>query len=173
MRGKHLGHEVAHQRQRGKLPKGEQFGSKTVVYVMGIIGDIVGDGARLRFQAGEAVEREVVAAAIIGDFGRNALAAVGGRRPALPIEQRAVVLDEPLQRLPGEIEAVEGGVAFLQAGHDRERLRVVVEAAEPGKALAERALAGMAERRMPKIMRQRHRFGQIFLETQRPRNRSR
>ena len=68
--------------------------------------------------------------------------------------ERAVVLDQPFERLPGEIEAVEGGIAALERGHHPQRLRVVVEAAAGGKAAIERALAGMAERRMAEIVRQ-------------------
>ena len=34
------------------------------------------------------------------------------------VAQRAVVLDQALQRLPGQIEAVEAGIAPLQVGDD-------------------------------------------------------
>ncbi len=73
------------------------------------------------------------------------------------------MLDQALQRLPGEIEAVEGGVAALQLGDDAQRLRVVIEAAEAAERLVERALAGMAERRMAEIVRQRQRLGEVLV----------
>ena len=57
-------------------------------------------------------------------------AAIARGRRAGGVEERAVVLDEPLQRLPGQIEAVEVGVAPLEPGDDAQRLGVVVEAAE-------------------------------------------
>ena len=63
-----------------------------------------------------------------------------------------------------EIEPVEGGIAALQLGDDAQRLRVVIEAAEAAKRLVERALAGMAERRMAEIVRQRQRLGEVLVE---------
>ena len=46
----------------------------------------------------------------------------------------------------------------------RKRLGVVIEAAEGGEAGVERALAGMAERRMAEIVGQRQRLGEVFVE---------
>ena len=46
-----------------------------------------------------------------------------------PFEQRAVVLDRALQRLPGEVQPVELGIALLELGEDAQGLGVVVEAA--------------------------------------------
>ena len=77
------------------------------------------------------------------------------------------MLDQAFQRLPGQIEAVEIGVAALQLGDDAQRLRVVVEAAEAAEACVERALAGMAERRMAEIVRQRQRLGEVLVEPER------
>ena len=83
------------------------------------------------------------------------------------IGERAVVLDQAFERLPGEIEPVEVGVAPLQRGHDAQRLRVVVEAAEGREAVIERALAGMAERRMAEVVAERERLGQVLVEPER------
>ncbi len=83
------------------------------------------------------------------------------------VGERAVVLDQPFQRLPGQVEPVEIGVAPLQRGDHVQRLRVVVEAAEAGEALVERALAGMAERRMAEIVAERRGLGQILVEPER------
>ena len=88
-------------------------------------------------------------------------------RPAGAVGERAVVLDQAFQRLPGEIEPVEVGVAPLQRGHDVQRLRVVVEAAEAGEALVERALAGVAERRMAEVVAERGGLGQVLVEAER------
>ena len=83
------------------------------------------------------------------------------------------MLDQAFQRLPGEIEAVECGIAALERGHDAQRLGVVIEAAEGGEAVVERALAGMAERRMAEIVRKRQRLGEILVEPERARERAR
>ena len=48
----------------------------------------------------------------------------------------------------------------------------MVEAAERGEALIERALAGMAERRMAEIVRERQRLGEVFVEAERARDRT-
>lgn len=55
-------------------------------------------------------------------------------------QERAVVLDRPLQRLPGQIQPVEGGVAALQQRQHAEGLVVVAEAAEIGHGGVERIL---------------------------------
>ncbi len=77
------------------------------------------------------------------------------------------MLDEALERLPGQIEAVEAGIAALQIGDDAQRLGIVVEAAELLDAGVEGALAGMAERRMAEIVRQRQAFGEVLVEAER------
>src|SRR5665647_2402213 len=45
---------------------------------------------------------------------------------AVAIGQRAVVLDQAFERFPGQVEAVEAGIAALQIGDDAQRLGVVV-----------------------------------------------
>jgi hypothetical protein len=85
---------------------------------------------------------------------------------ALAFGQRAVVLDDAFQRLPGQVEPVEIGIAMLQRRNDPERLRVVIEPAMGLQAGVKGTLAGMAERRMAEIMGQRQRFREVFVETQ-------
>ena len=77
------------------------------------------------------------------------------------------MLDQPFERLPGEVEPVEGGVATLQRGHHSQRLRVVVEAAEGSQAAVERALAGVPERRVAEVVGERQRLGQVLVEPER------
>ena len=79
---------------------------------------------------------------------------------------RPVMLDQPFQRFPGQIEAIEIGIAMLQLGHQPQRMGIVVEAANvPGHGV-QRFLAGMAEGRVAQVMRQRHRLGQVFVHRQ-------
>ena len=77
------------------------------------------------------------------------------------------MLDQALQRLPGEVQPVERGVAPLEPGHDAQRLGVVVEAAERRHAVVERVLAGVAEGRVAEVVRQRQRLGEILVEAER------
>ena len=90
--------------------------------------------------------------------------AVAADRRAGSLGQRAVVLDDAFQRFPGQVEPVEFGVAMLQRGHDAQGLRVVVEAAMGLQAGIQRPLAGMAERRMAEVVRQRQGFRQVLVE---------
>ena len=89
-------------------------------------------------------------------------------RPAGRVDQRAVVLGEAFERLPGEVEAVEAGIAALEPGDDGEGLRVVIEPAFGGEAGIECALSGMAEWRMAEVVRERQRLGQVLIEPQLP-----
>ena len=93
---------------------------------------------------------------------------IAADRPILGIDQRTVVLENALQRLPAQVQAVMLGVAVLEPGDDADRLHVVVEAAELGHLVVQHALAGMPERRMAEVVRQRHRLRQILVEAQRP-----
>ena len=81
-------------------------------------------------------------------------------------------LTRPFQGFPGEIEPVEGGIAALELGDDAQRLRVVIEAAEAAERFVERALAGMPERRMAEVVRQRQRLGEVLVEAERARQRA-
>src|SRR5262249_43453228 len=97
---------------------------------------------------------------------REAVLAITADRDAGAIGQWAVVLEEPFERFPGEIEPVEGRVAALEHGHSPQRLRVVIKAARSGEAAVERALAGMAEWRMPQIVPERERLSKVLIEAQ-------
>ena len=57
---------------------------------------------------------------------------------------------------------------MLQRGHDAQRLRIVVEAAMGLQAVIQRPLAGMAERRMAEVVRQRQRFREVLVEPELP-----
>ena len=92
---------------------------------------------------------------------------VGGRAA-----QRAVVLGQALQRLPGQVQPVPAGVAALQQRHHAQALGVVVETAERLHRQVQRILAGMAERRMAEIVCQRQRLGQVLVQTELPSDRA-
>jgi hypothetical protein len=128
-----------------------------------VVGDVVGERGELRFERSIGGKLEVLLQAIIGDRTRYR------PRRGTPGE-RAVVLDEALKRLPGEVEAVEAGIFALERGDDAQGLGVVVEAALAAHCGVERALAGMAEGRMTEIMGKRERLGQVLVKLKRPRH---
>ena len=80
MLGRDLAQDVAEQRQAGKLLDPEHLGAQAVVDVVGVVGDVVGDGAALRLGARIAPEFEIVRLGIIGDGARQAALGVA-RRP--------------------------------------------------------------------------------------------
>src|SRR5262249_15022242 len=130
------------------------------------------DGGDLGLGAGKAPQLQVLALAIKRDgVGQPALAITAGGS-AIGKRERAVVLDQALERLPGEVQSVESGIAPLERGHHPQRLRIVIEAAAGGEAAIERALAGMAERGMAEVVGERQRLGQILVEPERARERA-
>ena len=149
---------------RGEI---EQAGAQAVVDVVRVIGDVVGDRRRLRLETGVLAETEALQAIVGEDRGGNAPRAPAFERPSFGVDQRAVVLDQSLERLLGQIEAVEIGVAALELGDEAQAVAVVVEAAVRGHAGVERVLAGVAERRVAEIVAERHRLGELFVEPQR------
>ena len=76
------------------------------------------------------------------------------------------MLDQPFQRLPGQIEAVELRVFALDGRHDAQALGVVIKAPMGMGRRIERALARMAEGRMAQVMGERQRLGQILLQAE-------
>ena len=72
---------------------------------------------------GRCASAERVAPVVFGDRRRHRLVDAGA-------EQRPVVLDGAFERLPGQVEPVELGIAALEPGQDAQGLVVVREAAE-------------------------------------------
>jgi hypothetical protein len=80
------------------------------------------------------------------------------------------MFDETFQRFPGEIDSVEIGIAMLELGDEPERMRVVIEPAECTRGRVQCFLAGMAERCVSQIVRQRERFSEILVQRQHARD---
>ncbi len=137
-----------------------------VVDVVGVVGDVVGDGGDLGFQRGVAPELEIMTGDIVGNVLGNAVLAIGADRPPVPIHQRAVVLDDAFQGLPGQVETVEQRITMLELGDHPQRLGIVVEAALGFEAGVERPFPGMAEWRMPQIMGERQGLGQVLVDAE-------
>ena len=88
----------------------EQAGAQAVVDVVRVIGDVVGDRRRLRLQTGVLGEMQALPAIVGEDRGRDAARAPAFERPPAGVDQRTIVLDQPFERLLGQIEAVEIGI---------------------------------------------------------------
>lgn len=76
----------------------------------------------------------------------------------------SMVFDGAFQCFPGEVEAGKIRVMAFVFGDDAQRLDIMVESAVGFHNLAQAAFAGMAERRMPQIMRQSNGFAEFFIE---------
>jgi len=74
------------------------------------------------------------------------------------------VLDDAFQRLPGQIETVIARVTALEQRYDAQRLSIVIKPAIRRHAGLERALAGVAERRMAEVMDERHGLREILVD---------
>ena len=123
-----------------------------------VIGDVVGDRSDLRFQARPAVERE-----------RPFRVGLGERPGGL--RDRPVMLGQPLQHLPAQIESRKARIGAFQPGQQPDGMGVVIEAAGGRHRRLKRVLAGMAEGRMADIVGEAERLGQILVEAERTRHR--
>ena len=85
-----------HQGQIAQIVEQEHAGPEAVVQIVTDIGDVVGVCCDLRLGARIALQPEIVIGRIGRDIGRRSIA-----------DQRAVVLDHALERLPGKVQAVE------------------------------------------------------------------
>ena len=125
-------------RARRQVLLAQQSRPHRIVDVVIHVGDDVGDARDLPFDR---------AGAMLG-IGAD-------RHAALPLRvPRDAVAHFPRQVQPGAI--------VLEHVDDAEALLVVVEAA--GDEIVEDALAGVAERRVPEVVAERDRLGQLFVE---------
>ena len=88
------------------------------------------------------------------------------------ILQRAM-LEDALASLEAQVEAVKCRIALFQQVDDTQRLQVVLESAMRFHAVVQCVLAGMAERRVTEVVRERDRLDQVFVESQAARDRAR
>ena len=160
-----LAEGLAHHRQRHEVVDGEEAGPQAVVDVVIVVGDVVAERGDLRLRAGIGGEFEGMDGVVAGDRFRQRIIGEPG-------QQRAVVLGDAFQRLPGEVEAVEGRIAGLQLGHQADRVGVMVEAAIGLHAFGERVLAGMAEAGVAEVVGKGQRLGQILVEAKDARDRA-
>src|SRR5882762_271934 len=83
------------------------------------------------------------------------------------------MLDDSFADLERQIESGEIQVALLELLDDTKRVQIVIEpAAMRTHQFVELAFSGVPERRVPDVMNQSQRFGQIGIESQRPRYRA-
>ena len=78
-----------------------------------------------------------------------------------------LVFGQALAGFPGEVQAAEAGVFFLQFLDDAQALTVVLEAAVAAHQLVQHLLAFVAERGMAQIVRQGDGFGQVVVQVER------
>src|SRR6516165_2775592 len=161
----HLGVRTDREGNVGKLSEAEHAGAIAVIDVVIVVGDVVGERCELGFDRRVSVEREILLGAIAEDGLRRWLAHIAAH-------ERAVVLDEPFERLPGEIESVEARIFPLKLGYHPQGLGVVIEAALALHDAIQSSLAGVAEGRMTKVMRKRQSLGEVLVDVQRARHRA-
>ena len=136
----HLSQRLVRQGDIAEIDDVEQLGAQPIVDIMGIVCNVVGERRYLRLGGRLGGQIDPVPARQVGDD--------FGDRPA---GQRTVVLDEPLDRLPSQVETIESGIAAFELGDDAQGLSIVVEATEVLHERVEFFLAGVAKRRMPEL----------------------
>ena len=153
------------QRQFEQLLVDQQPRTHTVVDVVRVVGDLVGEVAQLRLEARRGlVEKTASDASRFGCFERERAAP-------------RTMLQDAFARLEGQIQAVERRVARFEQVDHAQALEVVLEAVagrvDLAQALVERVLAGVAERRVAEVVGERNRLAQVLVQAQRPRHRAR
>ena len=98
-----------------EIVESKQPGAQAVVDVVRVVGDVVGDRARPAPRRRRWLQSaRSLRGVVVGDPARHAVLAIAADRRAVGVGQRAVVLDQALQRFPGEVQPVEAGIAPLQ-----------------------------------------------------------
>ena len=134
----------------------EQPGTQTVIDVVIVVCQLIGQIGQLRFERWTAPLDEPFAdiAELTGIF------------------QRAM-LQYSLTGFKTQIQPVESSIALLKQIDDPQRLQIVFEPPVGLHTTIQRILAGMTKGRVPEVMRKRNRFDKIFVQLQTARDRSR
>lgn len=155
------------------LRKIDEARAQGVVEVMRVIGDAVGECRGLCLGGSEMRKFEIMNRIIFKDRRGKSAFRITRADPAIGLQERAIMLDEPFQRLPSQIESIEGRVAAFELGDNSQRLGVMIEAAVRSHEFVEHILASVAKWRVAKIMRQGKRLGEIVVEAERASKRAR
>ena len=82
--GADIGDNLSGQPRSGDLIEPEQIGAQAIVDIMGVVGDVVGDGGDLRLHAREAPQLQVLHPGILQDRLGHAARAVALERRSVP-----------------------------------------------------------------------------------------
>ena len=137
------------QRDLVELRERDQPRAQPVVHVMVVVGNLVCQVGKLRFDRGLSAVKKALA-----DIAQ-----------ALGIDARAV-LEDALAGLEHQVQPIEGGIAVFEQVHRAQRLKVVFEATVILHAGVQRILPGVAERGVPEVVRERDRLRQILVEAE-------
>ena len=160
MGAKRLPGVLLEQFHLGQLFQGDQSRAHAIVDVVRVVGDLVGEIAQLRFQTRLTPFEEA-----------QPDAARLGVLQLLRIRPRAVFQDA-FARFECEVQAVEVGIALFQPVDHAKALQVEFEPAVRVHALVQRILARVAERGVSQVVCQRDGLDQVFVQAQRPGDRS-
>ena len=145
--------------QGEQLIEAQQPGAQAIIDIVIVIGDIVRDRRDLRLQRGSFGQRQ-----------RKGGISLGQRPAGMP--HRAVVLGQPFQRFPCQIEPRPFRIRAFQRHQRAQRMAVVIESARARHRRLQRILPGMAERRMTDIVSKAECFGKILVQSQRASDRA-
>ncbi len=122
--------------------------------VVVVIGDIIGQCGHLRLGTGMGRQFQIVPGVIVGQRIRK----LSGHR--------TIMFGNGLKGFPGEVQPVKLGIVPLQRGDNFHGLRIVIKSAMGLHEKIQRVLSGMTEWCVAKVMSQRHRFGQLSIQSQ-------
>ena len=142
--------------------------AQTIVDVMGIVRDIIGNGRNLRLETRKGAKLQIVDLDVMLDRRRNSALAVAQGGAPIAQNKRSVMLHEAFERLPRQIQSIEFGVRPLERSDYAQGLGIVIEASAIREASIQRALTGMTKGWMAKVVRQRQRFREILVDPKRP-----
>src|SRR5258708_19038048 len=164
--------KVADKRHSGNVAEREQIGAQAIVNVMRVVSNIIRKRRHLRFGARISPQFQVLNLRIRNNRRRSAMPDITPYGDPCTIHQRTVMFDQPFERFPTQVKAVERSVTALKICHDTQSLRIVIETAVTREALVQRPLASVSEWRGSKIMGKSQRFAEGFIQPPRPRQRS-
>ena len=152
----HLVEMAAEQGDFLELLQGQQARTQSVIDIVIVVGNFVGEICELCFE-----RRSQPLDEAFSDFAK----------PPRILER--AMFQDAFAGFEAQIEAIERRVALLENVDHAQGLQVMFEAAMDAHAVMQRILPGVSEWRVSQVMGQRDRLDQIFIEIEIARDRAR
>ena len=129
-----------------------------------VVGNVIGQGRNLRLSRSIAFQLQILLLSIFHNRARQII------QPAPRKDHRSIVLHNTFEHFPRQVQPIKFSITMLKLGQNPQSLGIVIKPTKVAHAPIKRFFPRMAKRRVPQVMAQSQRFGQILIQPQYPRD---